>query len=98
MTPFGKQWKHPGSPSLKKFKRIHSAGKVMVSIFWDSQGVIMIDYLEQDRTINSAGYAGKLMVTPGNCKKDARQTDLRYSALEGQRHCPQVTTCHDRCI
>ena len=24
-----KQWKHPGSPPQKKFKRVHSAGKVM---------------------------------------------------------------------
>ena len=36
-----------------KFKRAHLAGKVMTSIFWDSQGVIIIDYLEQVRTINS---------------------------------------------
>ena len=50
-----KQWKHPGSPPPKKFKRVHSAGKVMVSIFWDSQGVIMIEYLEQGRTIHNAG-------------------------------------------
>ena len=55
-----KQWKHPDSPPPKKFKRIHSAGKVKASIFWDNQGVIMIDYLEQGRTINSAYYAGKL--------------------------------------
>ena len=32
----------------------------MVSIFWDSQGVIMIDYLEKSRTINGVYYAGKL--------------------------------------
>ena len=32
----------------------------MASIFWDSQGVIMIDYLEQGRTINGAYYAGEL--------------------------------------
>ena len=32
----------------------------MASIFWDSQGVIMIDYLEQGRTINGAYYAGVL--------------------------------------
>ena len=44
----------------KKFRRCFSAGKVMASIFWDSQGVIMIDYLEQGRTINGAYYAGKL--------------------------------------
>ena len=28
-----KQWKHPGSPPPKKFKRVHSTGKVMVPIF-----------------------------------------------------------------
>ena len=47
-----KQWKHPGSPHPKKFKRVHSAERVMASIFWVSQGVIIIDYLEQGRTIN----------------------------------------------
>ena len=55
-----KQWKHPSSPPPKKFKRLHSAGKGMASIFWDSQGVIMIDYLEQGRKINGAYYAGEL--------------------------------------
>ena len=47
-----KQWQHPGSPPPKKFKRVHSAEKVMASIFWDSPCVIMIDYLEQGRSIN----------------------------------------------
>ena len=42
----------------KKFKRVHSAGKVMTSIFWDSQGVVIIYYLEQGRAINNAYYAG----------------------------------------
>jgi histone-lysine N-methyltransferase SETMAR len=37
-----------------------SAGKMMVSIFWDSQGIIIIDYLEQGRTINVTYYADKL--------------------------------------
>ena len=41
-----KQWKHPGSPPPKKLKRAYSAVKVVASIFWDSQGLIMIDYLE----------------------------------------------------
>ena len=53
------QWKHPGSPP-KKFKSVHSAGKVMTSIFLDSQRVIMIDYLEQICTMRGANYAGKL--------------------------------------
>ena len=54
-----KQWKPPASPTPKKFKSVHSAGKVMASIFWDSQGVIMIDHHEQGRTINGAYYAGE---------------------------------------
>ena len=32
----------------------------MVLIFWNSQGVIKFDYLEQGRTINGAFYAGEL--------------------------------------
>ena len=31
----------------------------MASIFWDSQGAIMIDYFEQGRTISGAYYTRK---------------------------------------
>ena len=55
-----KQWKHFGSPPSKTFQRYRSAVKAMTLIFWDSQGVIKIDYLEQGRTINGTYYAGKL--------------------------------------
>ena len=39
------QWKRPGSPPPQKFKRVSTAGKVMVSIFWDIHGLIIVDYL-----------------------------------------------------
>ena len=32
----------PGSPRPKKFKTQPSAGKVMATVFWDAQGVIML--------------------------------------------------------
>ena len=54
------QWKNPGTPPPKKFKRVSSAGEVMPSVFWDSQGVIIIDYLQQGRTINGVYYAAEL--------------------------------------
>ena len=72
----------------KIFMRVNSAGKVIATIFWDSQGVIMIDYLEQSRWINGAYYAGKLrwLRCRKKHKKEARKTDSQCSALAGQ--CP----------
>ncbi|GIX99218.1 histone-lysine N-methyltransferase SETMAR [Caerostris darwini] len=43
-------WKHPGSPMTKKFQVTPSASKVMATIFWDSCGVILVDYLERGQT------------------------------------------------
>ena len=54
------QWKHAGSPTPKKFKVTPSVGKVMASVFWDCDGVIMIDYLEKGRTITDEYYATEL--------------------------------------
>ena len=92
------QGKHPGSPPPKKFKRFHSAGKVMISIFWDSPEVIVIHYLEQDRTINGAYYEGKLGRTrQGISRKRRGKTESRCSALTDQCPCRHVTSCHDCC-
>ena len=33
------------SPRPKKFKTQPSAGKVMATVFWDTKGVIMLDFL-----------------------------------------------------
>lgn len=51
-----KQWKRSDEPTPKKAKAVSSAGKVMASVFWDSKGVIMVDYLTKGETINSAYY------------------------------------------
>ena len=52
-----KQWKHPGSPPPKKAKTVPSAGKVMASVFWDADGILLIDYLQKGQTINGTYYA-----------------------------------------
>jgi len=49
------EWKHPGSPVKKKFKGQTFARKVMLSIFWDSQGILLEHYLERGTTVNSVG-------------------------------------------
>ena len=35
----------------KEFKQTMSVGKVMASVFWDSECVIMIDYLEKKKLL-----------------------------------------------
>ena len=55
-----KQWKHPGSPPPKKAKTVPSAGKVMASVFWDADAILLIDYLQKGQTINGTYYASFL--------------------------------------
>ena len=50
----------PGSLRPKKFKTQPSAGKVMAAVFWDAQGVIMLDFLAKKSTITVAYYANLL--------------------------------------
>ena len=50
----------PGSPRSKKSKKQPSAGKVMATVFWDAQGVIMLDFLAKKSTITGAYYANLL--------------------------------------
>ena len=67
------EWKHPSSPVKKKFKSQLSAGKVMLTIFWDSKGPILEDFLEKGSTINSARYCDLL----ANRLKPAIRTKCR---------------------
>ena len=50
----------PGSPRPKKLKTQPSAGKVMATVFWDAQCVIM-DFLAKKSTITGAYYANLLL-------------------------------------
>ena len=49
----------PGSPR-PKFKTQPSAGKVMATVFWDAQGIIMLDFLAKKSTRTGAYYANSL--------------------------------------
>ena len=55
------QWKHPSSLASKKFKTQASAGKVMLTIFWDVNGPILVHFQENGQTVNSAGYSDMLV-------------------------------------
>ena len=50
------EWHHPQSPRKKKFKTTPSAGKVMITVFWDVDGVILVNVMARGETINSDTY------------------------------------------
>ncbi|XP_029638100.1 uncharacterized protein LOC115213307 [Octopus sinensis] len=55
-----KQWRHNNSPLPKKAHVQSSAGKVMLTVFWDQHRVVMIDILAKGTIINGAYHASLL--------------------------------------
>ena len=55
------EWGHRGSPRSKKFQVQKSAGKVLASMFWDQDGILLIDCLPKGQTINAEYYSSQLV-------------------------------------
>jgi len=55
-----KEWRGNGEECPVKAKMRLSAGKVMAIVFWDTKGVLLIDFLHARRTINAAYYCDLL--------------------------------------
>lgn len=55
------EWGHTNSPKKpRKCLQTLSARKIMATVFWDSEGVILVDFLERGTTINSERYCETL--------------------------------------
>ena len=46
-----REWRRKGEGHPLKPKTVQSIGKVMITVFWDSRGIIMIDYLPMHNII-----------------------------------------------
>jgi len=55
------QWKHPSSLANKKFKTQASAGKIMLTIFRDVSGSLLLHFQEKGQTVTSARYSDMLV-------------------------------------
>ena len=55
------EWKHSTAPKKKKmFKTIPSACKVMLTVFWDMQGVILQKFQPHSENVNAMPYCTTL--------------------------------------
>jgi hypothetical protein len=57
---FSVQWHHLRSPKPQKSETTFSAGKIMTTIFWDSKGVLYVDFLTEHHTLNTEYYSSLL--------------------------------------
>jgi histone-lysine N-methyltransferase SETMAR len=86
-----KQWKHKESPAPKRPRTQTSTGKIMASIFWDAEGVIMIDYMPHGSTITGQYYADLL----GRLRKEIkekRRSKLAHGVLVLHDNAPAHTS------
>jgi histone-lysine N-methyltransferase SETMAR len=54
-------WKHTSSPPPKKFKATLSTNKILATVFWDHDGVLLVDFLSKGETVNATRYCETLV-------------------------------------
>jgi hypothetical protein len=57
-------------PVVQRQRSVPSVGNVMASVFWDTEGILFIDYLEKSKTIIGEYYSNLLTrLDEKNCEK-----------------------------
>lgn len=79
-----KEWRRPNSPFKNKQRTLRTKDKIMATFFWDQEGIILIDFMERNETINKERYCQTL-------------TKLRRAFKDKRKHLNghQVTIHHD---
>ncbi|UYV67193.1 hypothetical protein LAZ67_4004296 [Cordylochernes scorpioides] len=77
-------WKKPEESAPKKAKVTISAGKVMAIVFWDCKGVLLVDYLPPNTTVNAARYC--------EWQADLAPKEMAASDMRNRRHVQLLLT------
>ncbi|UYV81002.1 hypothetical protein LAZ67_19002479 [Cordylochernes scorpioides] len=80
---------NPCNGEPPKAKTVPSAGKVMVSVFWDSEGVLLLDFLNKGQTITGNYYA-KLLKQLREAIKEKRREMLSRKIVYHQDNAPSL--------
>ena len=92
------QWKHLDFLHLKKCRTQTSTSKGIVTIFWDSEGLLLIDCLPPEKTITGQYYAElTCKVHDANKWKRHGKLSLGVWLLQKQYASSQITCCTASC-
>jgi histone-lysine N-methyltransferase SETMAR len=85
------QWKYPSSPSTKKFNVTPTAGKVMLTVFWNSQGVLSVRFQKRGENMYSASYCEVLLkLSDAIRRKHPCQLERTYTARVTQERIQEL--------
>ncbi|GFY18581.1 putative mariner mos1 transposase [Trichonephila clavipes] len=85
------QWKHASSPPPKKFRAMKSAGKVLLNVFFDVQGPLLVEFFEHRKSINSDVYCETLRSLPRSIKNKRRRLFMKGVVLLHDNARPHVS-------
>ncbi|KFD64881.1 hypothetical protein M514_22909, partial [Trichuris suis] len=77
-----RQWKHVNSPRPKRARLEPRLGKILATIFWDAEGILLIDYMEDGGTITGKYYANLLLQLREEIKEKRRRKLSRKVLLQ----------------
>ena len=66
------QWKHKTSPTPIKIRVEKSAGKVMATVFWDEEGLLLLEFMPQKTIITGQTYANTITALREAIKEERR--------------------------
>ena len=81
------EWRNSSSPRPRKFRVQKSAGQVFASIFWDQDGILLIDFLARGHTVNTE-YYWFLLVQLKDIFKERKPREGQQWGLVLARQCP----------
>jgi len=74
------EWRYSGSTRPRKFRVQKFAAKVLASILWDQDSILLIDYLPMGQTINAECYSS-LLVQLKDILKEKRRGKVTKEVL-----------------
>ena len=85
------EWRKREEKPPRKFKVQRVATKLMATVFWDSSGILLIDYLPKGATMNGEYYAA-LIAQVREAIKEKRRGKLAHGVLLLQDNAPSHTS------
>lgn len=87
------EYRRKGSPPPRKFKTVASAGKIMLTLFWDSEGALLTEYLPRGETVNSDKYCGTLQRLKSRIRRiRPARTKFLLQHDNARPHCSRQTS------